>query len=389
MPKSTTQRASASATGASAMDSSTIVTVTGGAGRAPISLSFDSGSFAELAGSAAASFINAELSQVPATVFNPSSPPSPSVGGAYLLVPPSDEGHSVSGLGFGVIVVDNPTGPVTVTGGGSSEPQITLADTGGLTYSATTGDDFVIAAGGNNHISFAGDKDPTLAITGGGNDTIVGGAAATTIDAGGGHNLIVLQAGQASITVEGQDTVNAGSGSATIGVSSGSVVVRGSTGVLNVNGGSGSATVTGGAGGGVFVGGTAGENVLMGGSGNVTLVGGGANDRLVAGTGDSTLKAAAANGNTLVAGAFNATLIGDPVFNASFAFLTPGANLNYNLDNWHAGDVLKLGSNVSAFAETHQSVGPAGDVISLGAAGNNATVTLVALDHTIPNGAFK
>ncbi len=59
-----------------------------------------------------------------------------------------------------------------------------------------------------------------------------------------------------------------------------------------------------------------------------------------------------------MAGSTQATLTGDKVFDATFSFTDPGAGLNYNLNNWHAGDILHLGSSAEdSFAIAHQTVG--------------------------------
>ncbi len=221
----------------------------------------------------------------PATVFNPQSPVSAPVEGGYLVVPASASGSEVSAVGFTAVTVDDTGGSVTVKGGGAATPQITLASDGNLTYSAHAGENFVIAGGGNDRISFAGDTGDVLAVTGNGNDTITGGAGSTDIDAGGGHNLINLRSGPSNVTVEGNDTINGGSGSATIGVLTGTVSVNGGSGAMTVSGGSGSVTVSGGSGGGMFTGGTAGNNVIIGGTGVETIMGGGNGDLLVGDSG--------------------------------------------------------------------------------------------------------
>jgi len=283
------------------------VTVTGGAGHPPVTLDYTAHDLAFLQANAYASIIDSTYTT--AIYYNPNDASSPASPG-YLIIPTKYANNIIDARGFGAVVDENNKGPSTILGGSARFGQIVLAGDGGLTYEARQGDNTVVAGGGNNFISFLGDKGANAAYTSTGNDNIVGGDGSTTISAGAGNNKIFLGEGYSLVYSTGRDTVSLSSGgNDTINVlGTGSDVVRGADngtgakltfigGVVasTVRGGAGSDTISGGVGGGVFYGGSGGNNYIVAGAGSVTIVGGGNGDTLLGGYSSDLIRAGYGN----------------------------------------------------------------------------------------------
>jgi Ca2+-binding RTX toxin-like protein len=340
-----------------------VLTVTGGAGNAPMVLRYDAAGLALINAQALAAAIDAAFTT--ATYDRPNSPVGGSTSGGLLLA----KGGAISAgpidaQGFDAVVLQNNKMVATVSGGGDANGQVVLAGRGGLDFEAVSGNVTVDSGGGNSAIVFGSGNDVFYSTDGNNTVTAIGGN--DTIYAGTGANVINLAGGNATVGSTGTDSLYLGAGDATVDVSgSGSDVVTGASSVAGpgytlifiggtqastVLGGAGSYSIMGGAGGGNFTGGSGGGNFIQGGSGNVTIQGGGAGDTLAGGTGTNLIQAGLGN-ETLSGG------LGQTEF--SFTEGVSGGNgaLEVIADFNASNDYLHLGGGFTAdYALAHITV---------------------------------
>lgn len=325
------------------------VTVTGGVGHPPATLTYSANDIAYMQAQAFAATIDKDYKT--AIYYNPyHAANSP----GYLIIPTQYASNLIDAHGFGAIVDENNGKSSSIVGGYAKHGQTVLAGNGGLYYTATgadAGNNTVVAGGGKNWISFSGDKGKDAAYTSTGNDTIIGGDGHTTIAAGSGDNEIFLFKGHSLVESSGRDTISLGAGGAdTIAVlPGGRDLVEGSPGYAvklhfiggaaasTVLAGAGSYTILGGAGGGVFQGGGSGHNSIVGGGGSVTITAGGAGDTLIAGNGAHNVITAGAGNETLGGGS------GSTLFDLSLhTIVGVGASVDKILD-FTTKDLLDVG----------------------------------------------
>ena len=273
----------------------TVVTVTGGAGKPAISLSFGDSRTA-VAAQSVASIISNEFSGAAAS-YATAPGTTTSSGYAVINVP----GTSDNDADAQAVVA---TQPATILGGGVD--QFFLAQ-GDISYTTASQNGEIVVADGSNSIGiFAG------------LNTIYGGTGSDTINVLANFNGTVTG---------GVTTIYAGSGTTTINGSSGSLDVIGSdsvTGMLTVLDGDAVSTVNGGAGtlseyaaAGLAIGGAAGGNTIDGSNvAPVTIVGGGVGNTLngdfagtmiTAGLGNDTITASTGD-ESIVGGAGSSTV---------------------------------------------------------------------------------
>jgi Ca2+-binding RTX toxin-like protein len=298
------------------------VTISGGSGQPPVSLTYDANDAALLNATALAATLSATY---PSPIYyNPQNPVSGFNGGELIIQQANASGGTIDARGFDA-VIDQNNGVASTVNGGFAANQIVLAGDGGLTFHSFGGNATVVAGGGDNMISFANQGGNEVVYTSIGNDTVIAGLGNATISAGAGINKIVLGAGAAQVISTGQDHINLGSGTTTVSAGAGgSDYIVGAQSVSGsgynltfvggdlastIKGGAGSYSITGGAGGGWFQGGSAGNNSILGGAGAVTIFGGGAGDTLFGGSGGGRIFAGAGN-ETLGGGGANTTLFG-------------------------------------------------------------------------------
>jgi hypothetical protein len=193
------------------------VTVTGGTGNQPASLTYDANDAAFMNAQALAATIDATFST--AVYYDPANPQSGQNGG-YLIVQQADAQNGINAKGFGAVVDENNGVSSTVYGGGAAQ-QIVLAGDGGLTFVGFGGNITVAAGGGNNFINFGDNGGNDAVYTSTGNDTIKAGSANVTVAAGAGDNMIVLGSGAAQLSSTGSDLIKLGTGTASITVGAG------------------------------------------------------------------------------------------------------------------------------------------------------------------------
>ena len=188
---------------------------------------------------------------------------------------------SASNSGTDQIIVVNGTGPVSVTGTGTSNVSV-IAGSGGLTFNAglntTTGANptgvIVVAGDGNNVLGTAtGNGGAAFFQTGSGNDSIQAVRGFNTVEAGLGVNQIGTGNANDFVITTGSDlvvgnTVPGGGGSDTIAAV-----------------GTGSATVFGGSSNLTFVSFSSKASTVFGGTGSDTLFSGSSGGSFYAGTG--------------------------------------------------------------------------------------------------------
>jgi Ca2+-binding RTX toxin-like protein len=298
------------------------VTVTGGAGNSPVSLTYDARDTAFLQAQALAATIDATFSS--ATYYDPHMPHLGATGTGYLIISDSVANNRIDVDGFAA-VVDQNNGVTSTVAGAFAGSQVFLAGDGGLTFFGRGASTTVVAGGGNNYVTFRDQAGSDAVYTGTGNDTVVGGSGALTVSAGAGNNVIHAGAGSTAIISTGQDFITLGSGNASVTVGAGGsdyikgTSVYGGSGynltfvggdqASTVRAGVGSYSIFGGAGGGVFDGGTSGNNSIIGGTGAATIFGGGAGDSLLGGNGGGHVVAGSGN-ETLGGGGANTLLVG-------------------------------------------------------------------------------
>ncbi len=349
------------------------VTVTGGAGRPPATLTYPNAGIDLRNAEYYARVIDTTYQT--AIYYNPNHPPpAPEPTPAYLIIQAKYANTVIDARGFGAVVDENSNSSSTVIGGGAPHGQTVLASDGGLTYSALIGNNTVLAGGGDNRITFqgpngAGDMGSVAAYTGAGNDTLQGGDGHTTISAGHGHNKVFLYDGQSLVFSSGHDTVYLrGNGSDTIEVRpGGSDLVRAGqsdpglrlhfdngANASTVLSGAGSYTIFGNAGGGVFHGGTGGDNFIKAGSGDASIFGGGAGDTLIGGSGSDTIETGMGN-ETLVAGS------GKDILNLTIHDVTgtSGNGTTDTITGFNKMDLLNVGgaSAIDFAMDTYHVVG--------------------------------
>jgi CSLREA domain-containing protein len=203
-------------------------------------------------------------------------------------------------------------------------------------------DDLIDGGAGNDSIQGGAGNDVLIGGTGadtilgqGGNDTVTGGLDSDSLDGGSGTGDLLLESGDANLTLT--NTLLLGIGSDTLaGFELANLTGGAGDNTLNATAFTGAVTLNGGAGNDTLLGAAARVNVLNGDEGNDSLKGGSLNDTISGGNGDDSLwgmagadKLFGGDGNdTLVGGTGNDTLDGGA---GTADLVVESGNVNFTL----------------------------------------------------------
>ncbi len=358
------------------------VTVTGGAGKAPINLTFGDSRTA-VAAESLSHIISNEFAAMPATYATPPGFSSSGAPNGYVVI--DTPGTMDSPFGEKAITV---TQPATVFGGAADGQQV-LAQ-GDLSYSTSYQNGEILLGEGANTVTvfeglntvYGGNGSDTINVLANFNGTVNGGV--TTIYAGSGTTAVTDASGLASVvgstSASGMLTVNDADQPSTVDGGFGTLVEFSAAGIAlggqaggNVIIGSNVSpvTITGGGTGNLLDGESAGT-VITGGDGNDTINVSSADETVNVGYGPTTVNIYAGSGTVTATGGVGVGQVN--VDTGAVSFQGGAGNTVISLSNDSDPTMAGYGTIVGGYGSLYVSVagGDTGTVsIQGGTAGNN------------------